>query len=245
MPNEVEAIKSRIFSYDPKKWWGDDADVRFYLISKIKKISDKKILDLGGGIGIISGELDNSNFRCNIDHSLNDLKKCVTVVNQKINPIVGDMTNIPFKDNSFDCVISSSVLQYAKNQNLQKKNTIIENGVKKYPTVEKTLSEIYRILNNHGKLYLVTPNNSYYKSFMLNYNEIKVAFNNHFNNYALYFFNTFPRLSSKYRKLNFANTVPKLLAKVKDPDEVIRSLIKNDGGTERNSVSFYIEAIKE
>ena len=245
MPNEVEAIKSRIISYDPKTWWGDDADVRFYLISKIKKISDKKILDLGGGIGIISGELNNNNFRYNLDHSFEDLKKCVTKVNQKINPIAGEMTNIPFKDNSFDCVISSSVLQYAKNQDLQKKNTIIEYDIKKYPTVEKTLSEIYRVLNNHGKLYLVTPNNSYYKSFMLNYDEIKAAFTSHFKNYVLYFFNTFPRLSSKYRKLNLANTVPKLLAKVKDRDEVIQSLIKNDKGVERNSVSFYIEAIKE
>jgi len=245
MPNEVEAIKSRIISYDPKTWWGDDADVRFYLISKIKKISNKKILDLGGGIGIISGELDDNNFRYNLDHSFDDLKKCITKVNQKINPITGDMANIPFKDNCFDCVISSSVLQYAKNYDLQKKNAAVVGGIKKYPTVEKTLSEIYRVLNNQGKLYLVTPNNLYYQSYMFDYYEIKKAFENHFKNYILYFFNTFPRLSLKYRKLNFANTIPKLLAKIKDRDEVIQSLIKNDKGVKRNSVSFYIEAIKE
>lgn len=76
---------------------------------------------MGGGIGIISGELNDSNFRYNLDYSFDDLKKYITKVNQKINPIMGDMTNIPCKDNYFDCVISSSVLQYSKSYDLQKK----------------------------------------------------------------------------------------------------------------------------
>ena len=80
---------------------------------------------------------------------------------------------------------------------------------------------------------------------MLDYNEIKKSFSNHFNNFIIYFYNTFPRLSSRYRKLNLANTMPKLMSKLKDPDEVIRSMIKKDKGLERHSVSFYIEAIKE
>ena len=238
-------IKSKIQSIDANKWWGDDTDVRFYLISKIKNISNKKILDLGGGIGIISGELNDSNFRYNLDYSFDDLKKCITKVNQKINPIMGDMTNIPCKDNYFDCVISSSVLQYSKSYDLQKKNTVTVDGINQYPTVEKVLAEINRVLVPKGKLYLVTPNNSYYKSYMLDYNEIKKSFSNHFNNFIIYFYNTFPRLSSRYRKLNLANTMPKLMSKLKDPDEVIRSMIKKDKGLERHSVSFYIEAIKE
>lgn len=155
------------------------------------------------------------------------------------------MTNIPCKDNYFDCVISSSVLQYSKSYDLQKKNTATVDGINQYPTVEKVLTEIHRVLAPKGKLYLVTPNNSYYKSYMLDYNEIKKSFSNHFINFVIYFYNTFPRLSSRYRKLNLANTIPKLMSKLKDPDKVIQSMIKKDKGLERNSVSFYIEAIKE
>ena len=33
---EVNEIKKKIYQFDAKKWWGDDFDVRFYLISKIK-----------------------------------------------------------------------------------------------------------------------------------------------------------------------------------------------------------------
>lgn len=243
--SEVRRIKQKMMDIDPTRYWGDDFDVRFYLISKIKNISNKKILDLGGGIGIISGELNDSNFRYNLDYSFDDLKKCITKINQKINPIVGDMTNIPCKDNYFDCVISSSVLQYSKSYDLQKKNIATVDGINQYPTVEKALAEIYRVLAPKGKLYLVTPNNSYYKSYMLDYKEIKKSFSNYFKNFTIYFYNTFPRLSSRYRKLNLANTMPKLMSKLKDPDEVIQSMIKKDKGLGRNSVSFYIEAIKE
>lgn len=242
---ERNRIKLKIQNIDVNKWWGDDFDVRFYLISKIENISNKKILDLGGGIGIISGELNDSNFRYNLDNSFDDMKKCITKINEEINPIIGDVTNIPCKDNYFDCVISSSVLQYSKSFDLQKKNTVTVDGINQYPTVEKTLAEIYRVLAPKGKLYLVTPNNSYYKSYMLDYKEIKKSFSKYFNNFIIYFYNTFPRISSRYRKLNLANTMPKLLSKLKDPDEVVQSLIKKDKGIERKSVSFYIEAIKE
>ncbi len=38
---------------------GDDFDVRFFLISKIKKLQNKKILDLGGGDITIYPSLKN------------------------------------------------------------------------------------------------------------------------------------------------------------------------------------------
>ena len=241
---ERNRIKSEIQNIDVNRWWGDDFDVRFYLISKSKNISNKKILDVGGGLGIISGELNDSNFRYNLDYSFDDLKKCITKVNQKINPIMGDMTVIPCKDNYFDSVISSSVLQYSKSYDLQKKNIVTVGGINQYPTVEKVLAEIYIVLAPKGKLYLVTPNNSYYKSYMLDYNEIKKSFSNHFNNVKIYFYNTFPRLSSRYRKLNLANTMPKLMTKIYGREKIIQSLIHKDNGVDKYSVSFFVEAEK-
>ena len=33
---EQKEIKSKIQKIDPTKWWGDDYDVRFYLISQLE-----------------------------------------------------------------------------------------------------------------------------------------------------------------------------------------------------------------
>ena len=241
----MQQIKNEILDIDPKKWWGDDFDVRYYLISKLVKIKTKKILDVGGGIGIILSKSDSSNTRINLDLSFNDLIICHQKNDQKIQNICGSMTHLPFKLECFDCVISGSVLQYAKNKDIQNKQYYEKNGCNEYPTVEQTLLEINRVLKKNGKLFLVTPNNAYYKSYMLKYNELKYAIENHFSEYSLFFYNTFPRLSKKYRKLNLANMIPKILSKIRNPNNIVKSLIKKDKGKGKNSVSFYVDIIKK
>ena len=64
--SEFKRIKEKILTIDSKRWWGDDYDVRFYLVHQLHKINNKIILDVGGGIGIISSELDKNNFRINL-----------------------------------------------------------------------------------------------------------------------------------------------------------------------------------
>ena len=78
---------------------------------------------------------------------------------------------------------------------------------------------------------------------MLEYDELKNTLSNHFSNYSLFLYNTFPRLNKKYRKLNLANTIPKILSKIKNPDDVINSLIVKNKDRKSN-VSFYVEAKK-
>ena len=36
--SEQEQIKNKILQINPNRWWGDDFDVRFLLINKIKPI---------------------------------------------------------------------------------------------------------------------------------------------------------------------------------------------------------------
>ena len=165
---ERDRIMQKIKSEFPDKWWGDEFDVRFYLISQLNSKKNERILDLGGGIGIILSEIQSSNERINIDFSIKDLNICKNIVDPKIYPVCSTMTEIPFADASFDSVISGSVLQYAKNFDIRRNPSR-----KEYPSVEKTISEIYRILKPGGKLYLVTPNNSSYQSFMLTYDELQ------------------------------------------------------------------------
>ena len=54
---EQQRIKNKIKKIDSLCWCGDDFDVRFYLINKLKLFQKKIVLDVGGGIGIIGSEM--------------------------------------------------------------------------------------------------------------------------------------------------------------------------------------------
>lgn len=242
--SERDRIKEKILSINPDRWWGDDFDIRFYLISKLKSIKNESVLDIGGGIGIISSEINDSNTRVNLDFSFQDLKTCNLKTDKNIQNICGAITNFPFEDSSFHSVISSSVLQYAKNYDIKNNQINEKDKIIEFPSVEKSLGETYRVLKPNGKLYLVTPNNAYYKSYMLSYDELKNAFSNHFSNFKISFYNTLPRLSKKHRKLNLANVIPKLRSKLSDTENIFKSLLKNSS---RNnySITFFVEANRD
>ena len=129
--------------------------------------------------------------------------------------------------------------------NIKNKLDIKKNIISEYPHVEKSLLEINRVLKNGGILFLVTPNNFYYKSYMLNYDELNKAMQNHFIDYTISLYNTFPKLSKKYRKLNLANIIPKILSKFINEEKLINDvLIRKKIGKNKYSVSFYVEAKK-
>lgn len=236
----IKEIREKIKSNYPEKWWGDDFDSRFNLISQLKNLKEKSVLDIGGGVGIISSELDKSNNIINLDLSIKDLKICNNRMNKNLNTACGEMTRLPFQNNFFDVVISGSVLQYAKIEDV-KKDQVIKKRINEFPSIEESLGEIHRVLKPNGILYLVTPNNSFYKLDMLSYDELKKALSNHFKIYSIFFYNTFPQLG---RKFNLANAIPKIISKFINPDKVISLLIKEDKGFKKNSVSFYVKAIK-
>jgi len=240
---ERDRIKEKILSINPDRWWGDDFDIRFYLISKLKSITNEFVLDVGGGIGIVSSEISDSNTRINLDFSFDELKTCKLKTDNYIQNICGTMTDLPFKDFSFDSVISSSVLQYARNSDVKKNLIIYKNKINEYPSVEKSLSEIHRILKPKGKLFLVTPNNAFYKSYMLSYEELKNALSNCFSNFKISFYNTLPRLNKKHRKLNLANVIPKLSSKLIDTEKIFKSLVKKSSANSY-SIAFFVEAIR-
>ena len=238
--SERDRIKSKIQYVATSKWWGDNFDVRFFLISQIKKIQKSSILDIGGGIGIICSELDNSNLRVNLDNSFDDLKICRNRINSEIQNICASMTYLPFRDNCFQYVICSNVLEVAKE--LDKKKGLEKRTYESivYPTVNKILSEANRVLLPNNFIYITTPNNAYYNSQKLTFKELQDALNTIFSSFEIYFFNTFPRLSKNKRKLNMANVIPKALSKFSNPDKVITGLLKKNVKN-HYSVSFYVK----
>jgi ubiquinone/menaquinone biosynthesis C-methylase UbiE len=240
---DLERIKKKFGIIDSKLYWGDDFDVRFYLISRFSKIKNKTILDVGGGLGVICSEFDKSNFCVNLDFSQKDLVNCRKSFNNLVNELNCSMTDIALKDNSVDYVICAHVLEVAKLIDIENEK-IIQNKIKKFPTVDKVMREIHRVLKHDGILLLTTPNNAYYRSTKLTYDELKFHTSQYFKNFSLYFYNTFPRLNSKNRKLNMANVVPKIMAKIIGREKIIQSLIHKDNGIGQYSVSFFIEAKK-
>jgi len=240
--NELKRIKNKFENIDLNRYWGDDFDVRFYLISKFSTIKHKKILDVGGGSGIITSEFDKSNYTVNLDISFDDLKQCKKVDN-KIKVINGSMNNICLKNNCFDYVICANLLEEAKIIDIQNKNVII-GKINEFPTISLVLEELKRVLKPNGILFLTTPNNEYYKSTKLTYNELKMHLEKSFENIDLKLYNTYPRLHSTNRKLNMANIIPKLLNKFYSREKIIqKKLIKNDNKINKYSVSFFVKII--
>jgi len=229
-------------SIEPSRYWGDDFDVRYYAVSKLKEITNLTILDAGGGIGIISSELDKSNNRINLDLSIKELKICKDKIDDGIENVNGVMNFLPFKDSTFDHIVCCHVLDSGKVHDLKHNKTIIDSG-NRYPTVELILGEFKRILKTGGRLTLTVPNNSYYKAAAFEYEELKAAINSSFPSYVLYFFNTLPKLG-KTRKMNLANTFPKISAKIFGRKASLYRLAVKDDGNPHYSISFYVEAIK-
>jgi len=240
---DLQRIKEKFELFSSKRYWGDDFDVRFYLISQLKKIQNKSILDIGGGSGIISSELDKSNFFINLDISNEDLKNYKNAFGRSKNVLNCSMLEVSLKGNSLDYVICAHLLEVAKLLDIENKQ-VIKNKIDKFPTVSKVLDEIHRVLKPNGVLLLTTPNNAYYQTSKLTYDELKLHLKENFENFSLSFYNTFPRLKSRNRKLNMANILPKVISKIRSREKIIKSLVHKDAGMDQFSVSFFVEAKK-
>lgn len=143
-------------------WYARVAVYKAVRTSKmLKEYQDTNIrlLDLGCGIGltlsIVSQVFPNS-VGCDIDRdAIKATKAILKEVGVKIPVILYDGKLLPFKDNSFDIVISIEVIEHAENPDLM-------------------LKEIRRILKPDGILHITTankwwPREPHFKLFLLSY----------------------------------------------------------------------------
>ena len=215
--NQQKKIKRKIISTNPQKWWGDNFDVRFYLISKILDYKKKSILEIGGGNGAIIEELPNNNFKINLDLSFESLLECKKKY-KNIECINAHSAMLPFKNNYFDVIISGSVLEYNKEEDLRKKNE--EKNFSS--SIDISIKEIIRILRINGRLFLTTPNNQFYKSNKLFYNELESVMNANFVKFKIYLFNSMPKIN---RYLDFSKRIPQLKLKFLGFQKTMDSLL--------------------
>jgi len=105
-----------------------------YIKSKSSYFVNKKILDLGCGTGHVTSIFGKKNKVIGIDVQ--------NVVDEKVKNFtfqIADATNLSFKDNVFDLVISFDVIEHVENDN-------------------KMLHETYRVLKKNGRILFGTPN---------------------------------------------------------------------------------------
>ena len=127
--SELKVIKTKFQKIDSKRWWGDDFDVRFFLLNILKKIERSTVLDIGGGVGIILSEVSKNNLKINVDFSFEDLSRCKKEFSD-IECVCASMDYLPLKNDSIDFVICANLLEVAKTNDIKfekliiKKNTI-------------------------------------------------------------------------------------------------------------------------
>ena len=108
-----------------------------YCRKMLKNIGDNNMIDCGGGDGLVASFISNE-FLANTDIDRNALNRSI---NRKIyrNLINGDISLLPFRDNTVKAIISISVIEHI-------------------PNWIDVLKEFFRVLKPNGKLILTTPN---------------------------------------------------------------------------------------
>lgn len=118
---------------------------RFWHRQKFKRVMNSiksknaKILDAGCGSGVLFSLMPDSEFCVGFDMSKEQIKFAKRYSGRGF--VIGDLKNMPFKENTFDFITIIEVLEH-----LNKEDAI------------KTLNRLNKLLRKGGSLILTTPN---------------------------------------------------------------------------------------
>lgn len=224
------------------KNYQEQAKIQQYAAQKISQLAEKylhkncQILDLGSGSSFISQELNNDEISIfELDLSLDML---LNFSDKNITKVKGDFENLPFKEESFDIVISSFSLQWMSDFSLN-------------------FAKISKLLNKNGKFIFALPDAKSFQNLrqqnifnFIDLPESKIiakSAEDNFNNIYFaqeekneYFASGTDFLRSiKNIGANYQITKPKIINKSK-LDEFNRFCLKNCGDKNNISASWFI-----
>ncbi|MCX7880079.1 MAG: class I SAM-dependent methyltransferase [Ignavibacteria bacterium] len=186
------------FDYFEKKFYEtvkEEERVHQYVFSRIPP-SAKLIADIGCGNGWLARRLLLANrVVVSVDVSLENVKKVLNLYNDENHfGVVADGYFLPFKDNSFDCVVCSEVLEHL------------------HKPLE-FLNEILRVTKNNGKIILTTPYKEKIRYTLCIHCNRPTPWNAHINSFDEEFLNEIVKnLSFKnYRYFKFGNALVQYL----------------------------------
>ena len=130
-----------IVTDDVADFWKNPAPESFYLLSRWKNQNKKTFLDLGCGLGrhtifFAANGFDVSAFDIS-ENSIERTGNWAKEMGLSVNIKQGDMLNIPFEDESMDCILCMNVISHTDT-----------NGVR------KIADELKRVLKQNGECYL-------------------------------------------------------------------------------------------
>lgn len=121
--------------------WKEPSIESYYLLSKWSKELKKDFLDLGCGLGrhsILFGQNNFNVFCFDISNeAISRTKKWAEELNLKLDYKIGDMINLPYLDNSIDCILCINVISHTDTE-----------GIK------NIIKELKRVLRKDGECYL-------------------------------------------------------------------------------------------
>ncbi len=214
----IKAIKTYWKSIDFYHYWGDNIDIRYFIITKLLQITGKKILDIGCGPGAIISFLSPSNTKFGIDIDETDLK-----IASKLNPdfkaIKADFNELPFINNSFDIIFIIGIINIT-------------------PNYKVFLSKVNQLLKPDGKLFIMFFNkhhsNFKVKLGFLGLSEIEEALKPYYK-YNIIGYNPLPK---------FPFFVPNCIVDKIPFIWNILFFLANNKYFFNNSIAFFIEANK-
>ena len=124
-----------------EEMWKNPSIESYYLLNRWISQNKKKFLDLGCGLGRHSILFGKSNFNVNCfdisEDAINRTKNWAESENLKFDYSIGDMLNLPYEDDKFDCILCRNVISHTDTEGMK----IIAD-------------EIYRVLKSNGECYL-------------------------------------------------------------------------------------------
>ena len=126
---------------DHEKYWQEPATESYYLISRWLSQNKSNFLDLGCGLGRHTIQFAKAGFNTSgFDLSETSIKRTEEYAEQagvKVDLRVGDMLNLPYGDDSFDCIYCRNVISHTDTAGMR-----------------KIVSELKRVLRKDGECYL-------------------------------------------------------------------------------------------
>lgn len=131
----------KIVKDDDKSIWKNPSIESYYLLNRWLSQEKKDFLDLGCGLGRHSIQFGKNGFNVYCfdisENAIERTKEWAEEENLELHYNIGDMLELPYEDNKFDCIICRNVISHTDTE-----------GIK------KVISEIYRVLKKYGECYL-------------------------------------------------------------------------------------------
>lgn len=136
-----KAWKWEIVTEDGKKHWKEPSIESYYLLNRWLNQNKSNFLDLGCGLGRHTIQFAKGGFNTfAFDLSENSIQKTKEWADKeklKIDFRIGDMLDLPYKNESMDCILCRNVISHTDTEGMK-----------------KVVNELDRVLKSEGECYL-------------------------------------------------------------------------------------------